>query len=115
MGRDQLLCASGLRALLPCLHLIRTVRLNGRAFNEESIGRLVEVASEVSLRPDLPGSSRRSSRSSLCRQVRSNLRELFLHEISPSLDTDHLAPLRVVCVAKGIKTNLGQPTPTDNR
>merc|ERR1719400_693162 len=24
--RDQLLCASGLRALLPCLHLIRTVR-----------------------------------------------------------------------------------------
>lgn len=116
--RDQLLCASGLRALLPCLHLIRTVRLNGRAFSEESIGRLVEVASEVSLRPDLPalpGSSRRSSRSSLCRQVRSNLRELFLHEISPSLDTDHLEPLRVVCAAKGIKTNLGQPTPTDNR
>ena len=44
---SQLLCASGLRSLLPCLHLIRTVRLNGRAFTAGSLAALAEVAAEV--------------------------------------------------------------------
>ena len=92
-------------------------------------------------------------------QVRSNLRELFLHDVSPTLDSEQLEPLRweqikrkrvqtkfevqkteaaqvriqkikkkidkpqkdkfeplrVICAAKGIKTNLGAPAPIDNR
>jgi len=45
--RDQILEPSGLRSLLPCLHLIRTVRLNGSQFDATSIKKLVDVASEV--------------------------------------------------------------------
>ena len=47
-------------------------------------------------------------------QVRSNLRELFLHDLAPTLEPDSLEPLRVVCKAKGIKTNLGPPTDVDS-
>ena len=46
--RDQVLETSGLRSLLPCLHLIRTVRLNGSQFDSSSIRKLIDVASEVS-------------------------------------------------------------------
>ena len=45
--RDQVLEASGLRSLLPCLHLIRTVWLNGSQFESNSIRKLIDVASEV--------------------------------------------------------------------
>ena len=45
--RDQVLEGSGLRSLLPCLHLVRTVRLNGSRFDNTSVRRLTEVASEV--------------------------------------------------------------------
>ena len=45
--RDQVLEGSGLRSLLPCLHLVRTVRLNGSQFDNTSVRRLTEVASEV--------------------------------------------------------------------
>ena len=38
---------SGLRSLLPCLHLVRTVRLNGSQFDDNSVRKLTEVASEV--------------------------------------------------------------------
>ena len=43
----QVLEGSGLRSLLPCLHLVRTVRLNGSEFDNTSVRRLTEVASEV--------------------------------------------------------------------
>ena len=43
----QVLEGSGLRSLLPCLHLVRTVRLNGSQFDNTSVRRLTEVASEV--------------------------------------------------------------------
>lgn len=43
----QVLEGSGLRSLLPCLHLVRTVRLNGSQFDDSSVRKLTEVASEV--------------------------------------------------------------------
>ena len=45
----QVLEGSGLRSLLPCLHLVRTVRLNGSQFDDNSVRKLTEVASEVRL------------------------------------------------------------------
>merc|ERR1719468_210158 len=45
--RDQVLEGSCLRSLLPCLHLVRTVRLNGSQFDNTSVRGLTEVASEV--------------------------------------------------------------------
>ena len=45
----QVLEGSGLRSLLPCLHLVRTVRLNGSQFDNTSVRRLTEVASEVTI------------------------------------------------------------------
>ena len=43
----QVLEGPGLRSLLPCLHLVRTVRLNGSQFDDNSVRKLTEVASEV--------------------------------------------------------------------
>ena len=43
----QVLEGSGLRSLLPCLHLVRTVRLNGSQFDDSSVRKLTEGASEV--------------------------------------------------------------------
>ena len=45
----QVLEGSGLRSLLPCLHLVRTVRLNGSQFDNTSLRGLTEVASEVKI------------------------------------------------------------------
>lgn len=82
--RDQVLEPSGLRSLLPCLHLIRTVRLNGSQFDSNSIRKLIDVASEV----------------------RANLRELYIHELNKKIEPEEVAPLKNMCKMKGIKTNL---------
>ena len=45
--RDQLLEPSGLRAILPCFHLVRTIRLNGSRFDNFCVKKLIDIASEV--------------------------------------------------------------------
>jgi len=45
--RDQLLEPSGLRAILPCFHLVRTIRLNGSRFDNFCVKKLIDIATEV--------------------------------------------------------------------
>ena len=47
MHRDQLLESFGLRAILGCLHLVRTVRLNGARLDAAALRRIADIANEV--------------------------------------------------------------------
>ncbi|XP_023321296.1 NACHT, LRR and PYD domains-containing protein 12 [Eurytemora carolleeae] len=82
--RDQLLEPSGLRAILPCFHLVRTIRLNGSRFDNFCVKKLIDIATEV----------------------RGNLRELYVHEMSKKIDEDAVEQLKTTCKSRGIKTNV---------
>lgn len=73
-----------MRSLLPCLHLVRTVRLNGSQFDNTSIRKLTEVASEL----------------------RANIRELYIHDVNKSIEMEDLDVMKSMCKSRGIKTNL---------
>jgi len=82
--RDQIIDMNGLKSISPCLHLVRTVRLNGYRFTSECMSKLINVVSEL----------------------RGNLRELYVHEISSSVDSECVLQLKNTCKKRGIKTNL---------
>jgi len=63
---------------------VRTVRLNGSQFDNNSIRKLTEVAGEA----------------------RANMRELYIHEINNNIEQEDIDVMKSMCKIKGIKTNL---------
>ncbi len=45
--RDQMIDYAALKAILPCLNHVRTVRLNGARLEAEAVNRLADIAVEV--------------------------------------------------------------------